>query len=184
MKLSRRDRRAVILGLIALAGILFVRFGVVPFWDSWRRGRDEAGSARAQLSQLEVDLRRLANLQDESVKRYGPSVLEALKPSESARIAFTKTVQDVLRSGGISFQSITPQQPRDVRELDGVELLPFQIKGKCAVPQLAKCLAGMRKATMPVIVDQIQVTNQPKKPGQLEVTMVLATLAKRERNRR
>jgi hypothetical protein len=185
MNLTPRDRRAVLLGSIALAAILVVRFAVVPWWDSWRQARDRTEACRAQLTRLGVDLSKLASYQDTAVKLYGPSVLEPLKPSEAARIAFTKTVQDVLRAGGINFESITPQPSRDVPDLpDDVELLPLQVKGKCEVAQLAKCLAGMPKATMPVIVDRIQVTNSPTKPGQLEVTMVLATLAQRERNER
>ena len=90
-------------------------------------------------------------------------------------------MQDVLKAGGIPFQSISPQPARSLRELPDVDLLGLQVKGKCTLGQLARCLAQMRKAPLPVVVDQLHVSSDPKKPGNLDVTMVLATLAKRSR---
>ena len=183
MKLTDRDRRAILWGSAILAGVLLVRFAILPWWSSWSEARDQTRRCREQMNELELEIRRLANMQDTAVKSYGPSATRPLQGAEAARIAFAKAVNDTLKAGGINFQSITPQRARPLPDLKDVELLPFQVKGKCSLAQLARCLAGMRKAPMPMIVDRIGVSSDPKKPGQLELTMVLSTLAKKEAKR-
>jgi type II secretory pathway component PulM len=183
MTLSPRDRRALLLGAGVLAAICLVRFVIVPFWEGWGQARQEASDCRSQIADLEKRALRLANMQEMAESVYGPSAAKALRGTEAGRIAFTKAVQDALRAGGIKFESLTPRPDRAAERASDVRFVPLQVRGKCSLPQLAKCLAGMRKAAMPIIVDQIRVTSDPKKPGNLDLTMVVSTLAKRDRRR-
>ena len=58
--------------------------------------------------------------------------------------------------------------------------VPLQVRGKCNMDQLTKCFSAMCKAKTLVIIEQLSITSDPKKPDELDVTMVLSTLAQGE----
>ena len=99
---------------------------------------------------------------------------------DQARIGLFQTALDVLGANGFSLTDYQPQRGRRLKEIPGVEYVPLQVRGKCKLKQLATCLAALRHAETLAFVDRISVTNPEKKPGDLEVTLVLATLAERK----
>ena len=58
--------------------------------------------------------------------------------------------------------------------------VPLQVRGTCKLKQLSTCLSALRQAKTLAVVDRISVTNNEKKPGNLEVTLVLAALAEQK----
>ena len=177
MNISARDRRAVIVGVAALSVILVAKFAVVPWIDHWLDTRDGIQQARDTLEAYKTKLKRLEYLNKRLTCTYGQAIEEPLTDLKSTRIHFHKAVQDVLKNSGVQMQSLQPQAVRSIKKhVPGVAVLPVRIVGKCQLPQLAKCLAQVRAAPCLMIVDRVDVTSDPKKPTELSVTMVLATL--------
>jgi hypothetical protein len=174
VRLSPRDRRGTLLGAGALALIL-----VVYFLIDWAQTRAGMPEARENLTRLEARMRRLLGRREHLAEMYGPAANKPLEGTEAARIALLKTAQDLFR-GSVQEPSYQPQPARAVQEAPGVYLLPLRLSGKCQLPQLAKCLSEMRKTDSLVFLDQITLSGNEKQPGQLEVTLVLATLARQE----
>jgi len=182
MTLSSRDRRALILGAGFLGTIFVFNFVLMPLFDSWSIARQRADDARGELDKIESRLRRVVGQRKRLARIYGAAVNAPLQDAETAQANLFEVAQDVLKAGGFKDPVYQFQPARPVRDVPGVEHVPLQIRGKCMLQQLTRCLAGMRKAPSLVIVDRLTITNDLKKPGQLTVTLVLGTLATTERS--
>ena len=184
MKLTDRDRRAMTVGGICLVALLIVRFAVMPWVDQWSAARDRAASLRVELSKLNDqsnDLQMLSRMLD---KAYGEAPGKPLEDVENTQIAFNKSVQEMLKAGGIGFQSIKEQNPRPIKKIPNTWWVSVEVDGKGKVDQLAKCLAAIRKTEQLIVVDRITAKNDQKKPGNLSLKLVLGTLAYEEGRRR
>ena len=182
MKLSPRDLRALGLGAGALLVILATRFAVSPWIDSWTGARQAAAADRRRLEDLAGNIRKVVGQRRRLEKAYGPGVNRPLEDAETARISLL-AVQDVLKAAGFQPAEVEPRPSRQLREVPGAQVLALGLKGKCKLPQLAKCLAALREAKTLVFVDRLTVTNNEKKPGDLEVAMTLAALAEKPKQK-
>ena len=177
LNVSPRNRRAIILGAAALAVILAARLVLIPWIDSWQQARQQIADAQGGLRDLDGQLRRLLAQRQRLEKIYGPGSAKPLADVQAAKSALVG-VKDILKAGGFNPTSFRPQPPRSLRTLREVELVPLQVRGKCKLPQLVNSLAGLRKSQTLFFVDRLTITNDQKKPGELDVVMVLATLAR------
>lgn len=178
MTFSARDRRALSLGAAGLVLIAATRYGVMPWVDRWLDARRRIVAARTELADLELAVRRVLGQRQRLERVYGPAVRTAPADLETARVELYRAVQQCLKANGIKPMDYQPQPPRRLREVPGVQLVPLQVRAKCAFAQLVKCLASVRAADSLVIVDRVTAVNNEKSPGQLEVTFMLATLAR------
>ena len=183
MTLSPRDRRAILLGAVGLLIILAGRFVLLPWIDSWKDARRSIAEARVELGEAERQIYRVLGQRRRLEKIYGPAVNKALDNRQSAQVKLIEGVQEVFKTGGVKLTGYDPQRPKSLREVPGVEVVAWQIRAKCKLPQLVKCLAGMRKSETLIIVDWFSVVNNEKKPGELEITMMVATLAEKEKTK-
>jgi len=178
MNLSPRDRRAIVLGAGVLAAVLVVKCAVIPWIDSWTSAREDIGSANAELARLRGRILHVLTQRKHLEELYGRAASKPPEDLKTAKLNLLAAAQDILKSSG--FQATggyMPQPGRPVRSVPGMELVALEVRGKCKLPQLAKCLAAMQKAKTLIFVDRLTATNDEKKPGQLEVRLVLATLA-------
>jgi len=179
MSFSARDNRAAILGVIGLALILITRFVAIPFCENWADTRDNIAVSQDRLQKFERKIRRILSRQGELTRTYGQGALTPLKDIEASRIDLL-AVQDILRKGGFAAASYQRQPHRKLKDIDGVVIVPLQVRGKCTLAQLTKSLSALRSAKTLVFVDRLTLVNNAKKPGALEVTLVLATLGDME----
>lgn len=178
MNLSARDRRAVIVGGVALGVIVVVKFALIPWLDHWGDIRNRSDQARATLTEYGDKSNRLTSLHERLTQTYGQAVGQPLDDVQAAKISFHKVVQDVVQTSGLRLESMQPQVVRSIRkQVPGVALLPVRVVAKCQMQQLAKLLAELRKATCLIVVERLDVNSDPQKPTELSVTMVLATVA-------
>ena len=180
MKMSSRDKRALILGAAGLAAILLLRFAAIPLAESWSLAREQASDSRIQLTNLELKISRVLNQRARLEKIYGPAVNLPLQDLEAARVSLFKATQDVLKKNGFKAEDYQPQPAKRIREIPGLQLVSLQVRGKCKLNQLTKCLAGLRKVETLTIVDRLSIVNNEKKPGELEITLLLVTLAEQQ----
>jgi hypothetical protein len=177
--MSRRDRRAVVIGAAALGCLLLARLIVLPWMDDWSRVRQAVADDRAELAGIESSLTKVLSQRARLEKGYGQAVRAPLKDADQAQMALYDAARDVLGKGGLQPQDYQPQQPAPVRDVPGVQTLGLRIRGQCSIDQLLKCLAAMRREDTLLIVDNLSVENDEKSPGKLTVTMVLSTLARK-----
>lgn len=178
LNLSPRDRRAMVLGLVALGAIAVARFALIPFVDSWLAARDQLRADRQAAGEVQVRLARAIGQQGRLANRYGPAVGKGLQDVESARMSLFSAVQQVTTSSGLKPEVYQPLPDRAIRELPGVRLVPLEVRGKCQADQVVACLAALARSDTLLLVDRLAVTGDDKGSGQVEVTMVLATLAR------
>ena len=165
------------IGAAGLAVILVARFIVIPWVDDWSETRRQIAARQQELSGLERNVTRVLGQRKRLTKKYGPAVNKPLEDVEAAWISLFTAARG-LTDSGFEATDYLPQSDRPLQDIHGVRFVPLQVRGKCKLPQLAKLLAKIRQSETLVIVDRLTVSNDAKKPGQLEVTMVLATLAR------
>jgi len=177
MNLSERDRRAVIYGCLVL-GVLFIgKFVVLPFFDHWKALRDRADAQELDAINEARRAKRLIDTETRVSKHYGKNATNPLTDIETTRLAFLKATQKLLTANGIAVENLQPQSPRSLREAKEVSVLSLRVTGKTQLPQLAKTLAAIPNADCLMFVDRLDVAGDPKQPGNVTVTMTLATLA-------
>ena len=181
MTLSPRDRRAILFGAVALLIILATRLLVMPWIDSWRTARDEMAISRKQLNDIQKQMQRVLWQRQRLEEIYGPAVKNDLEDRQTAQLALIKAVQDVFKTAGIKLTDYQPQRARTLKEIPDVQFVPLQIRGKCKLPQLTKCFVTMRDNKTLIIVESFSITNNEKKPGELEISMIVSTLAEQEK---
>ena len=182
MSLSARDRRAVRWGAIVVAAVVVIRVVAMPWMDSWADARDRIARDGASLAELQRQVRQALAQRRRLVRTLGEAAARPLPDAESAPVKLLQAAQEVLGAGGFKITGYEPQTPRPLRRkgnesIKGVLVVPLQVRGQCQLPQLAKCLDGMKQAKTLVMVDRVVVGNNEKKPGQLAVTLLLTTLA-------
>ena len=183
MTLSKRDRRALILGSCGLAILLIVRFAVMPWTDHWLDVRDQTAVARAEIAHLEQKVTKIVLQRARTAKAYGPGANRKVGDVETERMNLLKAVQKVCQTAGFAPTDYPPQVTRPLRSVPDMVIVRIQLQGKCKLPQLVKCLAGLRKAETLVFAERVTAVNSAKKPGELDITLVLATLAERKEKR-
>ena len=178
MSLSERDRRAIKLGIIGVLIVLILNGVVLPQIDKWRTARGQIRTDTVKLAGLHSQWERLNGLRARLEPVYGSAVALPLEEIERTRVNLHETVQKILKSGGIGVRHTRPHPVRPIREIAGVVSVAIELEGNCETPQLIKCLDAMRQSESLIIIDSIDLTNSPQKPGKLTVKLVLSTLAR------
>jgi hypothetical protein len=177
MKISPRERGTLLIGAVALAAILALRFLIFPWVDSWTDARQQIADCRKQVDEEKARMVRAMNQRKRLEGRYGPAVGKPLAESTIAKEDLFNAAQKALKANGFQVGGYEPQRPRPAGKIAGVEWLSLQVRGKCPEAQLSKCLAELRNADTLLIVERLSVTGDEKNPGNLDVTLLLATLA-------
>lgn len=179
MTLSTRDRRAIIVGGLGLGIIFAGYFVLMPWFDSWSSARAQVSEARDQLADVQMRVQRILGLRRRLVKTYGPAANMPLEEDvQTAQLKLLETAKETFSAGGFKPSEYRLQRPRALSEVPGVQIVPLEVPGKCNLSQLTKSLAGLCKAKTFVFVDSFSIANDEKKPGNLTVTITLATLAR------
>jgi hypothetical protein len=175
--LSPRDRRALLVGGIVLGAIVLLRLTLIPFWDSWSAARDRSETYGEELVALNSSLRRAVGQRERLARVYGPGVRQPLANEQTAKMNLFQSAKDVFGAGGVRLTEYQPQRARPLREIPNVSLVTLQVKGQCDLPKLVKSLHAMTQAKHLMFVQSMNINNNEKQPGKLDVTLVLATLA-------
>jgi len=177
-KLTPRDRRAVLIGAALLAVLVVGRVVVLPVAGYWSGARARTAAARSQLSRMQTQLAQIVSQQGRLWGQIGPAVAKGLADAETARMGLFESAQAALRQAGFNATGFAPQKPRRLTSLPGVQEIDLQVRGKCNPGQLANALAQLCKTPTLVAVRQLNVDNDEKKPGELDATLTLFTLAR------
>jgi len=177
MKLTTRDKRALWIGGVGLAVLLVVRGVAIPWIDRWSDARAQAASASAELDALGGRMTRVLSRHADLSKRYGQGVFRPLADVETAQRDLLTAARDVLNKSKLGQLEYFPQKARPLRDVPGATRVAVQVKAKCKLDQLTKCLKGLSATPTLVMLDSLAVDNDAKKPGQLTVTLMFAAVA-------
>lgn len=178
MTFSPRDRRAIILGGLALLIVFAGRFVLMPWIDSWATARIQIKQNRTKLNKIQSDIGEILSLRRSLEKTYGSAVNEPIEQDlQTAQLKLLETVKETLSAAGFKPSEYRPQRPRPLSDVPNVQIVPLEVPGSCNLSQLLKSLNALRQAKTFVFVDSFRITNDEKKPGTFKITMVLATLA-------
>jgi hypothetical protein len=177
-RLAPRDRRAVLLGGLTVAAALVVYWGVLPWLGHWSDVRGQAQASQEELSRLQARGGDLLEARKRLVQAYGPGAGRPLEKVQAAGINLVKVVPETLRGAGLQIQNIQPQPARGLKEVPGVAALPIQVKATGTLAQLAQGLDALQASETLIVVEQVSAVGNEKKPGQLEVTLMLSSLAR------
>ncbi len=180
MTLSRRDRRALILGAIGLGLIVLTRVAILPVLETWQQAREEADRCEAALAARTKCVSGVLGLRGRLVGRYGRAVNCPLEPVDDAEVMLLRAAQEVLAAKGLALSEYQPQRARRLKEIPGVDYVALQVKGQCKQDKLPACLAAVRDAETLLFIDRVTVAVDAKKRDHLNVTMTLATLGERQ----
>ena len=136
------------------------------------------GGDTKTLRSLDRKVQQADFLRDELYVFYGSALDKPLQPVQPTQAAFHQAVQDVLKAAGLKFDRIDQQKVKPIKKIPETVLVPVHIRGKCKITQFANFLAKVSQAELLMMVDRFHITSNAKK--ELEIDIVLATLAKRE----
>ena len=179
MTLSVRDRRAIILGGLALLIILVGHFALIPWINSWTGARAQITEARKELADVQLGLSSILGQRRRLEQAYGPAVNGPLAlDAQTARLDLFEAVRETFAAAGFKPSEYRRQRPRALSAVPDVQIVPLEVPGSCNLSQLLKSLIGLRKAKTFVFVDSFSITNDEKKPGTFQINIRVATLAR------
>jgi hypothetical protein len=131
---------------------------------------------------LQAKTTRYLLARERLLENYGPGAAKPLEDLQAAQINLVQAISEALKAGGLSLQGLQPQGQKPVKELPGAVQVSFQVKTSGQLAQLARSLEAMQKAQTLIIAEQVTAAGNdgapPKTPGQLELNLVLSTLAR------
>ena len=178
MALSARDRRAITIGVAAIALGLVVRLVVMPVLAHWGELRATTSDYEQVVSTIEQKLKRRDALVNRQRLRFGPGVDRPLESVEAVQISFPQTVQKVLGAGGLGVSNVEPQGSRKLREVPGVMLVSLRVRCAGGPDALPQALAAIQGSEQLIIVDSFDLAMaKPGDRGNWSVTMQVSTPA-------
>lgn len=176
--LNQRDRRAVVICATVVGVLVLARFVVMPMVHFWSEARGRIEAKHEEVHALSAKLDKWKFERDLLAPDYGAALDAPPLAAEEVRLAFLKTLQDTLASGGMQVQSIRPLATRPVKELTGVSIATFQVTAKCQFAQLAPTLANLAAAPNLMLIDRLSMDVDEGQPGMLTVMLQIGTLTR------
>lgn len=180
MNPADRNRRAIYAGLVVLACLAAGQFVVLPWLDHWSGARARIAAARAELTTLETQVRRVTGQRKRLDDVLGPSVGKPLPNAEEAQVRAIKAAGQTLQMSGMQAISVRPSPLRALREVPGVAVASIQVEGQGMFMQIPQCLAAIRNAEPLLLVEKLSIGPSQRQPGYMALTLVLGAPAKQE----
>lgn len=175
IKITDRDKRALILAAIATVAIL-LWFGFLGEWfDDWKTVRADLGVKREKFDSVAASPNLTAA--DKGLFSIVP-VFEMPQPEQKQASVYMKKVNEQLKKVGIKKAELKFLKTIGSKSALGYKTLRLQSQGKCTYTQVIDLLAKLYENPYFVAVEQLAITADPKKAGQVEFTLVTSTFAK------
>ncbi len=174
--LNEKDKRAIILGLIATI-IVFAFVGVDKLLEDYNAVKKTLDSRKTQVEQVMPD--KDGNM---SAKQKGLlSVVPKFQMPEQEEVPGAKFRQAFLaqlKKAGINSPTLSFMQASKSRNALGLRTMKLQCKGKCQFAQSLDILTGLYDNPLFVAVEEFKIECDPKKRTAMELSMVITTFIK------
>ena len=170
--LNDREKRTLRLAAIGVALYLVVFFGV----RLWKQGEGRRSAYQQLVSEAETLQREF--------QRYETKVLEAEKLKATFRIEPARlskatlvseasaAIQRTAKSGGLQLGPVRESPARSAAR----EVSSMQIEGTGPVPAVMGFIHRLGAIGYPLILDSVQMTRDPTKPGMLKISLTVVIL--------
>ena len=156
-KLTQRDRRVLLIGIVAAVAIVALHFGLDGL-DRWREVQTSLKSARTKLDDVAIDETKQAGL------RSIVPVLEMPELEEKQKFLFRDRLHEQLKKAGIKTEPLTILAGRKKAGLP-YKILRIKCSGKCKFEQLLDFLAGLPENPYLVGIEELRLDCDATKPA-------------------
>ena len=177
MEISKRDRRALQWGGLALALWLALRFALLPAWDQWQQARAELPMRettlikyRQALTAMDAD-QKTAEAMQARLRQAESGLLQNTSPALAAA-EFQDWIRQTMGGHQIdlrssSFLAVRPQP-------SGYTEVPLGLQFQCRMDQLAELLADLQSGPKIVSVPRMQIQSTGGAEKLLSVSLTVA----------
>ena len=174
MKITDRDKRTLILASIA-AIVIILWFGVLDEWfANWKTVRADLDLKQAKFDSVAASPNLSAK--DKGLFSIVP-VFEMPADEQQQTRTYMKKINEQFKKLGIKAE-LKFLKTLSSKSTAGYRTLRLQANGKCKYTQVMDLLAKLYENPYFVAVEQMSVTADEKKAGEVELTIVISTFAK------
>ena len=169
-RLSQRDKRALKIGAICVAGVVALVFGT-KWIGHWAQVRRSLAAVKAKLEAISVD-----ETKEAGVASIVP-VFEMPQKEETQKFLFRNKLNEQLKKAGINskpLQVLAAGKPTQ----DGYRLLRLKCNAKCRFGQLLDFLARLNENPYLVGIEEMRVKCDPKNRQEVELDLTVSTFVK------
>jgi hypothetical protein len=170
--MSDREKRTVRIGAMIVAAYLVIFFGVrvVSYCEQERRAYVKlVADARVRKEQLKVYEDKVGSVTNLMASfRMDPAKLSRATVVAEASAA----IQKAATGGGIQLGPIRESPARATAR----ELAQIQFEGTGPLPAILGLLNRLEGVGYPLVVDAVQLTSDPTKPGMVKLTLTILIL--------
>ena len=172
MKLSKRDKRALIIGAVCVVGILAFTFGTT--WvEHWSKLRKSIANNKTKLKSVEKD-KALLKLSMSKVP-----VFEDPNEEEEQKILFRDKFHEQLKQSGFKFeQPIRVIRAKKVKEGIAYKLMGLQTRGKCSFEQMLDLFTKLNENPYLVGIEDMRMECDPKNRREFKLDLTVSTFVK------
>src|ERR1043166_4637954 len=177
MAIGTRDRKALQLGVAALALWAVLDFAVLPTWDRWQDQRRDLALREVALVKYRQAIaasgteQKSADALAQRLRSMESGLLQSATPALAAA-ELQQWVRDTAAAHGIEVRSIEFQQTKP--EASGYTHVPVGLEFQCHVDQLADFLADVRSGPKLLAVPRFQVQSTGGADKVVTVAMTIA----------
>lgn len=174
--MNRRDRRAVVWGLGAVAVIIVYCVLISPLLEDWQMTRFKIDSAKAKLSKLGVGDEAGQTAKMRGLFKTVPCV-ELPESEVVQRRLFRDKIFEQMKSAGVVAIS-GPGYVGKVKKQGSFKTLRLKCSAKCSYEQLLKFIGNIKSNPYLLSVEEMKIRCDEKKRNQLSVSFVVSTFVK------
>ncbi len=164
--LSKRERSIAIAVIVVVAAVIVYQFLLVPYLKE----RQTVADNRAHVSEQLADAERLFKRQEGLKKVWMEIKSGGLKSSRGqAESQAQQAVLEWAKSAGVNVASLKPE--RDVTQ-NQFQVISFHVTGYGSMQSISTLLWSLETATIPVRVNDLQIT--PRKEGTDDLTLQIS----------
>ena len=172
MKLSKRDKRALKVGVICAVGIVAFTFGI-EWVGHWSKVRRSIANNEAKLKSVEIDKAQLKR----SMSKV--PVFEDPNEEEEQKILFRDEFYEQLKQSGFKFeQPIRVIRAKRAQEGMPYKLMGLQTRGKCGFEQILDLFTRLNENPYLVGIEEMRMECDPKNRREFKLDLTVSTFVK------
>ncbi|MHC4338051.1 MAG: hypothetical protein ACYSTG_08945 [Planctomycetota bacterium] len=172
MKLSQRDKRALIIGAVGAVAILAFTFGT-KWVGRWTELRKSIADKRATLINIKVD-----KAQQKRLMSIVP-LFEDPNEEEEQEIRFRDKFSEQLKKAGFKpSEPIRVLRARRAQAATGYRVLGLHTRGECKFQQVLGLLTNLYENPYMVGIEEMRMECDPKKRQKFKLDLTVSTFVK------
>jgi hypothetical protein len=174
MKITQRDKRTLMLTGIAAVAIIFWFVVVDGFLSDWKEVRSDLSIRRSKFESIASS--EGLSAADKGLFSIVP-VFASPGPEDTQGPAYMKKFNEQLKKLGIKAE-LKYLKSLKSKSASGYKTLRLQSQGRCKYTQAIDLMGKLYENPLFVSIEQLTITPDPKKLGEVEFTLVTSTFAK------